>query len=56
MPVSPADRIVTHFDGTVSQLAYLWHWGLAASLSNVLVSRYDVIWLREHVDVCVLRL
>lgn len=25
MPVSLADRIVTHFDGTVSQLAYLWH-------------------------------
>lgn len=22
---SLADRILTHFDGTVSQLAYLWH-------------------------------
>lgn len=25
MRTSLADRILTHFDGTVSQLGYLWH-------------------------------
>lgn len=34
MRTSLADRILTHFDETVSQLAYLW---LAASLPNALV-------------------